>query len=190
MQVLRQSTAATVAIGPFVDGTDGATAETALTLSQADIRLSRNGAAFAQKSESSASAHMENGWYSCALNATDTGTVGHLTIAVNESGALPVWHQFQVVEEAVYDALYAASAAGYPTAIENADALLDRSNAIETGLTPRGALRLNTAALAGEVSGAGTGTETFRNAVADSKNRIVSTVDVDGNRTAVATDTT
>ncbi len=69
-----------------------------------------------------------------------------------------------------------------------ADALLDRTGAIETGLTPREALRLNAAALAGKLSGAATTTVTIRNAVADSKNRIVATVDADGNRTAVTTD--
>jgi hypothetical protein len=109
MLYLRQSTAATVTIGVFVDETDGRTIESALTLSQADIRLSKNGAAFAQKSESSSAAHMENGWYGCALDATDTGTVGRLTLAVNESGALPVWHQFMVLPGMVYDSLVAGS---------------------------------------------------------------------------------
>lgn len=83
-----------------------------------------------------------------------------------------------------------ADIAALPTANANADALLDRSNGVETGLTPRGALRLAAAAMAGKVSGGGTGTETFRNAVADSKNRIVSTNDSSGNRTAVTTDVT
>lgn len=90
------------------------------------------------------------------------------------------------------DNLPAAPAAvgDIPTANQNADALLDRANAIETGLTPRGALRLQAAALAGELSGAATNTVTIRNAVADSKDRIVATVDPDGNRTAVVTDVT
>lgn len=70
------------------------------------------------------------------------------------------------------------------------DALLDRSNAIETGVTIRGLLRLAGAVLAGKLSGAGSGTETFRNTVADSKNRIVATVDSSGNRTAITTDMT
>jgi hypothetical protein len=38
--------------------------------------------------------------------------VGQLTVAVHETGALPVWIVLQVVEEAVYDALFAASATG------------------------------------------------------------------------------
>jgi hypothetical protein len=73
---------------------------------------------------------------------------------------------------------------------EIADALLDRADAVETGLTPRGLLRLIGAALSGKASGMGTTTAVFRNAVADSKARITATVDVDGNRTAITTDTT
>lgn len=71
-----------------------------------------------------------------------------------------------------------------------ADALLDRANAVETGLTPRSALKLTTAALAGKISGAsaGAGTVTVRNAVADSKNRLVVTNDAFNNRTAVTVD--
>lgn len=71
-----------------------------------------------------------------------------------------------------------------------ADASLDRANAIETGVTPRGAQRLALAALAGKISGAGGTTVTIRNAVADSKDRIVATVDVNGDRTAITTDQT
>lgn len=71
-----------------------------------------------------------------------------------------------------------------------ADALLDRASAVETGLTPRGALRLLTTAEAGKLAGAATATITIRNAVADSKARITATVDGTGNRTAITTDTT
>jgi hypothetical protein len=61
---------------------------------------------------------------------------------------------------------------------------------IEPGLTLREALRLVAAATAGKLSGAGTSTETIRNAVGDSKNRIVATVDSSGNRTAITYDLT
>lgn len=77
-----------------------------------------------------------------------------------------------------------------PTANQNADALLDRAAGVETGLTPRQALRLATAALAGKISGAGTATVTIRN-TADTKDRITATVDpTTGNRTAITTDLT
>lgn len=83
-----------------------------------------------------------------------------------------------------------AAALASDAANEIADALLDRANGIETGLTPRQAWRLETAAAAGKVSGAATTTVVIRNAVADSKARITATVDADGNRSAITTDLT
>lgn len=71
-----------------------------------------------------------------------------------------------------------------------ADALLDRTDAIETGLTPRQAARLGAAADAGVLAGAATTSVTIKNAVANSKTRITATVDADGNRSAVSTDVT
>ena len=61
-------------------------------------------------------------------------------------------------------------------------------DAVETGLTPAEALRIIAAATAGKSSGFGTGTVTFRNAEADSKDRIVATVDGSGNRTGITID--
>lgn len=106
---LKQSTAVDVPLGPFVDEDDGKTAETTLTLTQPDIRLSKNGAAFAQKNAAQTLSHMENGYYSCNLDATDTGTLGRLRVHVHESGALPVWEDFMVIPADVYDALVAGT---------------------------------------------------------------------------------
>ena len=108
-QLLKQSTAATVKLGPFVDSTDGVTAETALTISQADIRLSKNGGAFAQTNNATGATHDENGYYGVPLDTTDTNTLGRLRVAVNESGALPVWQDFMVVNANVYDSLVGGS---------------------------------------------------------------------------------
>lgn len=58
---------------------------------------------------------------------------------------------------------------------------------IESGLTAAEILRLIASAMAGTVSGAGSGTETFKG-LDGTTDRIVSTVDVDGNRTAVVVD--
>jgi len=104
--VLRQSTAVTKKIGPFLDETDGKTAEIALTITQADVRLSKNGGAFAQKTEASASAHDESGYYGVALDTTDTGTLGSLRLHIAEAGALPVWQDFMVVTANVYDSMF------------------------------------------------------------------------------------
>lgn len=102
---LKQSTAVDIALGPFVDSTDGVTAETALTIAQADVRLKKNAGAWAQKSQASSATHEENGWYEVSLDATDTGTLGILVVAVNEAGALPVWREFMVVPANVYESL-------------------------------------------------------------------------------------
>jgi hypothetical protein len=84
----------------------------------------------------------------------------------------------------------APSAVGdIPTANQNADALLDRADAVETGWTLRKALRILTAFAAGKTSGMGTSAPVFRN-ITDSKNRISATLDVDNNRTAVTSDGT
>lgn len=105
MQLLKIATAVTVKLGPFVDATDGVTAETGLTISQADIRLSKNGGAFAQTNDANGATHDENGYYDVPLDTTDTGTVGRLRVSVSVAGALPVWQDFMVVPANVYDSL-------------------------------------------------------------------------------------
>ena len=108
-QFLKQSTAFTFRIGPFVDSTDGVTAETALTIGQADIQISKAGGAFAQTSASPTTTHDADGWYQCPLTTTDTGTLGTLTVQVVMAGALPVWKDFMVLPANVYDSLIAGS---------------------------------------------------------------------------------
>ena len=77
--------------------------------------------------------------------------------------------------------------AALPSAAANAAALLDAADAIETSITVRKALRGMAAILLGKVSGGQTGTEVFR-AADDSKDRVTSTNDAQGNRTAVTMD--
>lgn len=113
---LRQSTASqSRALGPFVDDTDFKTPETGLTIANTDIKLVINGAASANKN-SGGGTHRVNGVYGVTFDATDSATVGEVQVSVVVAGALPVFATFIVVEEAVYDALFAASAAGYGTA--------------------------------------------------------------------------
>lgn len=115
--ILREDTASqAVVLGPFVDSTDGNTAETALTIDAADVRLSKNGANIVGKN-SGGCTHDELGYYTCTFDATDTSDPGRLQVMVHESGALPVYHEFQVVEEAVYDAccVSGATVQSFPT---------------------------------------------------------------------------
>ena len=110
---LRANTAVDVIIGPFVDDTDGKTAETGLTIAQADVRLSKNGQNMAQKNDNTTCVHDEIGYYNCELDATDTNTEGSLVLVVHESGALPVRHEFNVMAEAAWDSLYVAKDDGF-----------------------------------------------------------------------------
>jgi len=137
MIFLKQSTASqSIMMGPFLDDTDGKTPETGLTIAAANIRLSKNGANIAAKN-SGGGTHDELGYYTITLDATDTDTVGRLQLFCNMSGALPVRHTFFVLEENVYDAWFAASAAA---GTDLAAVLTDTGTTIPAVLgTPAGA---------------------------------------------------
>ena len=137
---IKQSTAYTFRFGPFVDDTDGKTAETGLTIEDSHVRVSKAGGNFVDKNESSNSAHDEAGFYVVVLDTTDTNTVGELQIAAHISGALPVFKTFQVVEEAIYDALFAGSA-NLITKVDAIDTVVD-AILVDTGTTLDG--KLNT----------------------------------------------
>lgn len=106
-QYLRQSTAATLKLGPFVDAAGAAA--TGLTISQADVRLTKNGGNMAQKNESTACTHDEIGFYDCPVDTTDTNTLGRLDVMVAESGAQIVVQGFSVIPATIYDQMFAAS---------------------------------------------------------------------------------
>ncbi len=110
---LRANTAVDVLIGPFVDKTDGNTTEDALTLTAAEIKLSKNGQALTLKSDVTAAAFDDDGYYNCELDATDTDTEGNLVLIVHQSAnALPVRHEYNVLSEAAWVSLYAAKDTG------------------------------------------------------------------------------
>src|SRR4051812_2363447 len=139
---LKQSTASQIrAIGPFLDDTDFKTAETGLTIANTDIKLVVNGAASANKN-SGGGTHRVNGVYGITFDATDTATVGEIEISVVVTGALPVFDKFFVVEEAVYDMLFGASALGY---VANAP-----MNAAQAGGTAWGSGAITAASIAAD----------------------------------------
>lgn len=75
----------------------------------------------------------------------------------------------------------------FPTAADITAAVY--AGVIDGTTTFAESIRLHNAVLAGKVSGAGTGTEVFRD-LADTKDRIVASVDGSGNRTAITRDAT
>lgn len=130
---LKQSTSWTGPVGPFLDESDGITPETGLTISQADIRLKKNGGAWAQSNDATGATHEEGGWYELTLDATDTNTLGVLKLSIQESGAVPVWENFLVVSANYWDHKYgtanlnanAVAISGDTTAADNLEAAYD-----------------------------------------------------------------
>ena len=187
-QWIKQSTASTIKLGPFLDDTDGKTPETGLTISQADIRLSKNGGNFAQSNNTAGATHNENGYYSVPLDTTDTNTLGTYRVAVSKSGALPVWQDYMVVPANVWDSMFGASTLNVNVSTMSSgavDSILD--DPVEGSYTMRQLLRLMASALFGKASGGGTATITFRD-LGDTKDRITATVTSNGNRTTVVLD--
>jgi hypothetical protein len=179
---LKQSTATTVKMGPFLDSTDGATAETGLTISQADIRLSKNGGNIAQSNNAAGATHDELGYYDVPLDTTDTATLGTLRVLISESGALPVWQDFMVVPANVWDSLFGADllqvhAAEITAGLITATALAD--NAITAAKIASDAI--TAAKIATDAIGA---SELAADAVSEIQSGL-STLDAAGVRTAV-----
>ncbi len=151
MREVKQSTAVNVMVF-MADSADHVTGKTGLTLS---VEISKDGGAFTPISPTVTG--RGNGWYSVALTAADTDTVGDLVVRCTATGADP------------------------------GERVLVVRDLGEGSYSDQDLLRLMTAALCAKVAGGGSTTITFRD-LADGKDRIVASVDPDGNRTSVTLD--
>src|SRR3989304_5472200 len=107
---LKQSTAYTFRLGPFIDSTDGNTEENALTIAAASVLLSKAGGALTAKNDATAlTGTGANAHYTCVLDATDTGTLGMLRGWCHVAGARAVYKDFMALPANVYDSLVAGS---------------------------------------------------------------------------------
>ena len=107
--ILRQSTEVTEMVGPFLDATNGKDEEEGEASTA--TRISKNGAAYAAGPV--LGTHDEDGWYPITLTTSHTDTVGRLKLKCQDPTTfLPVWVEYQVIETAIYDALFADSATG------------------------------------------------------------------------------
>jgi hypothetical protein len=95
--MIPQSTSYTFRLGPFIALSDVKTRLTGLTIAQADRRLSKAGAAYAQSNVSGSLTHSANGFYTCTLDTTDTNTLGALEMDVDIATSVVVRPSFQVV---------------------------------------------------------------------------------------------
>lgn len=113
---IRQNDTGKIGIGPAVSISDGYTAVTTLALSTADSARARLGDDTTVDISGytwAATASMD-GCYDLTLQTGVTDTCGPLDIMIEDvSLCLPIYQRFYVVEETVYDALFATSAAGF-----------------------------------------------------------------------------
>lgn len=110
---LREDTASQeILLGPFLDETDGATAENGLTIANTDIKLFKHGATSLTNKNSGGATYItsSSGLYYAVLDATDTDTCGNLVVYCHmDANALPVRHEFVVLQANVYDSLVAGT---------------------------------------------------------------------------------
>jgi len=116
MLIIRQNATHKVVIGPVVAVGDGFTPVVTLdvaTADEAEVILHDNATVVDISLYTWAAIATADGYYHLTLQAGITSTVGHMTVVINDDNlCLPVRADFQIIEEAVYDAMYAASAAG------------------------------------------------------------------------------
>lgn len=110
MRFLLKSTSTVVVLGPFVDATDGVTAETALSPSATNVRLYKAGATSSVDISTATWTHVENGIYRVTLTASHTDTAGPAMIVAAISGARPVTHEFNILDDDAYASLTAGTA--------------------------------------------------------------------------------
>lgn len=106
MIIARQSTARTVTIGPVLDA-DGVAVTDGVV---GDFKISKNGGAPAALNGSATLTHRHTGHYSLALTASDLDTVGQAEIVIDDTVNACPMKEITVIEEVIYDALFAASA--------------------------------------------------------------------------------
>ena len=141
--IVRQSTAVVVSFGPFLDKTDGVTLEvglvSAIDHATTGIFLSKNGGALAIRSQAvTASTYDAYGNYRVTLSTTDTNTIGTLRMQFSEAATcLPVWQDFIVVDELVYDVLFGTVALATTTNITAGTITTVGTLTTYTGNTPQ-----------------------------------------------------
>ena len=132
MQILKQSTAATVLVGPVLDSA-GLAITTAVV---GDFQLTKNGTTAALANPATAT-HSHNGNYLIALSTGNTDTAGRLVVTVNNSAQAMGTHRYTVLVESVFDAIITNATnttGGLPTATGAISAL---AGAVSTLTAPQ-----------------------------------------------------
>lgn len=113
----RQSTALELAIGPVLDA-DGVAVTGCVV---GDFKIKKTTGNFAALNGSATLTHVSAGVYDLVLTTSDVDTVGLATIAIDDTVNACASIYLQVIEEAVYDRDFAASATGIIGVAQTAD---------------------------------------------------------------------
>jgi hypothetical protein len=103
---LKQNTAVTLLLGPFVESSDGITVKTDLSIAASDVKLIKFGAsALVAKNSAVAPEHVSNGYYSVHIDTSDTSVAGQFVIVIQKSGALPFEAAFTILTATSYGSM-------------------------------------------------------------------------------------
>lgn len=177
------------------DSADAYAPKTGLTFSSGELVWAKAGSAAANATNFATVVEAGNGRYWYPASAAELDTLGKAILTVvktdvfaEDTTILVVpWDPFAVAGLGLTNLDATVSSRLASADYEDIDTWMDTADSVETGLTLRGFFRLAAAVLFGKTSGAGTGTETFRSAVADGKVRVTTTIS-GNNRTAITTD--
>lgn len=160
--------------------------KTSPTLAAGDFKVSKDGGALANLATLPTVEPAGSAWVLFDLSATEMNADIVQIQAIDQTSP----KEWEDTGAAIITTAAGLAQAGDAMALTSAernstaDALLDRANAIETGTTPRQALRYAAAVAAGTTAGAGTDNEVF-NGIGTSTPRVTVTVNADGERSAV-----
>ncbi len=154
----------------LVSDVDGIQPVLSATVAPTELQISKNGGAEANRAGTIT--ELAGGGYYYEATAGELDTPGYLSLRITKAN---------VKDDIIYAQVGATATA--------ADALLDRVDGVESGLTLRHALRGIFSACACILAGAGTAEVTIQDAN-NTKTRITATVDSLGNRSVVTRDLT
>ena len=136
MRYLRKNTAVIVAVGPFFDKTDGVTLETGLTITNERITLiaetddgnaptlvldNVTGATSATDNDLNYITGNDAAMMQLELSAANVNRLGRMYLTITDAANhCPVFHEFTVVNTALYDAFFATSGGAIPNVAADA----------------------------------------------------------------------
>ena len=106
-RIIEQNTSSNVVIGPMVN--ISGTLLSALTIANAAIVLIKEGSVSAARSNTTSAASVGPGMYRIGLDATDTNTLGTLTVYVSASAALQYAVDIEVWQSTTFKLFYGSA---------------------------------------------------------------------------------